>query len=112
MVQEAWQRSTPIERHAERTQCERLIECLLQRPTYDESSRQIDNHREIQPALAGRYVGDVGDPHPISVGLRFHSKLPVEKIRSYRMRMIRVCRHAKPAALLRAQTILPHQPRD
>ena len=53
----------------------------MHRPADDPSGIEIDHDRHIEPSLAGRDEGDVGDPDAIGRGRR---KVAVEEVRCWR----------------------------
>jgi hypothetical protein len=76
---------------------------LAHRPADGFSGEQIEDYGQVEPALAGRNVGDVRQPELI--GRRGH-KIPIEQVGGERQRMDAVgradavtARHPRPDAM-------------
>src|ERR1700722_750838 len=63
--QDASARLTPCESHTQRIQNNPLLQTLAHRPTNDPARPQVQNNRQIEPALQRVDVGDVGRPATI-----------------------------------------------
>src|SRR5688572_12668814 len=65
-------------RHSQRTQAQRPIKRALQRPTHHHAARQVENDREIKPALSRRDIRDVRDPRTINPLLFLDGELTIQ----------------------------------
>ena len=61
----ARRRSTSPHGHHERVERELSVHPWLHRPAHDLAREQVDDSRQIEPALVRADVGDVGHPDPI-----------------------------------------------
>src|SRR3989442_1790589 len=96
------------ESHAQGVEGERPVEVRIHGPADNTPREQVQDGREVGPALSGPDVGDVG--HPDLVGRRGR-EVPVELIRRDRMRVPRVGRHTEGPLSLALETFLSHQAR-
>ena len=62
----------------QRVECQFARESGLHRPADHDTGEGIDNHRQIQPALPGKDIGNIGDPDLLGQG---NSKRPLHTIR-------------------------------
>lgn len=97
VVQRARQWPPTGQRHAEGVEGEVIRDVLAHRPTDSEARTEIEDYRQVEPALARRDVGDVGDP-------RLVEARPLE-------RMARVCRGPEAPAPPGGQSAAPHHAR-
>ena len=65
VVQKAAGRATSPQRHLERRQDQLLIDVFAHRPADDATRKQIEHHRQIQPALRRPQIRDVLHPDSI-----------------------------------------------
>jgi hypothetical protein len=79
-------------------------------PTDDFAGEQVEDHDQVKPALAGRDIGDIGEPDLIGpVG----DKGPVEQVLRHGEGMLAVGRaDAKAARRPRPDAVLAHDPCD
>ena len=117
MQQRARTRPADGERAMERRQHELLPERRAGGPADHAPRREIENDGEIQPALAGRDVGDVTHPAAIRRRPLRRRELPRQRVRRDGMRVPRLRRHAEAArrfarspssCISRATRCLPH----
>jgi hypothetical protein len=54
--------------HPEGVGDERGVRACVDRPTDHSSGEHVEHHRAVDLALAGRMLGDVGDPEPVRFG--------------------------------------------
>ena len=67
---------------AEGVEGEVIRDALAYRPADGEARAEIEDHRQVEPALAGRDVGDVGHPRLIGRGPLELSRQDVGRDRS------------------------------
>jgi len=97
------------ERHLQRFGYQFLIAGSGHGPTHNRSRIQSQDHRQIQPAMHGRDVGDIS--HPLLV--RFSGrKLSVENVGSNGVRGISAGADYPPTFASSGERRLTHQPRD
>lgn len=65
MADEAGRWSLPLGCHHQRGERQLGSHMVAHRPTDDLAGRQVEDGREIQPALPGGDVGDVREPDPV-----------------------------------------------
>jgi hypothetical protein len=68
VVDQTRRRSTLTDRHVERVQDQLGAQVLSHGPAHNSQGEGVQDHREIQPALAGALLGDIGDPEPVGAG--------------------------------------------
>ena len=108
MVQQrVWLASTP-DRHHERVGDELRGHLGLHRPADHPAGEKVDDGRNIQPALCGPDIGEVGDPALVGpLGM----ELPIERVGSD-CRPLALIPRQPSSAWPRAQCLRPHQPLD
>ncbi len=83
---------------------------LAHRPADDFSGEQIEDHGQVEPALAGRDVGDIRQPDLI--GLLGH-EIPIQQVGRDRQGMLAVGRaHAIAARRVSPDAMPAHHPLD
>ena len=82
---------------------------VAHRVAHDLTAAEILDTGEIQPAFAGRDIGEISDPRLIRPA---GFKLLIEPVRRHRQVMFRICRGLESADLLTANTELLAQPFD
>ena len=65
MMQQTWSGLPDDEGTSQRSQRELLVKTVAHRPAHDPSRVQVEDHRQVQPALPRPDVGDVAPPLPI-----------------------------------------------
>src|SRR5437773_4878061 len=65
MMQQAPRGTAASQRHPEGVEGEVVRDALAHRPADGEARAEIEDHRQVEPALARRDVRDVGDPRLI-----------------------------------------------
>src|SRR6266436_5171967 len=68
MMQQAPRGTAASQRHPEGVEGEVVRDALAHRPADGEARAEIEDHRQVEPALARRDVRDVGDPRLIRLG--------------------------------------------
>lgn len=89
MRDDARRRLASPARHTQRVTGERRFEPLRHRPTDDASCAEVEHAGQVQPALGGRHVRDVGDPRLIGLP---PVEAPLQLVRRDGVRMLRVGR--------------------
>src|SRR5947209_10789170 len=107
-MQQPGRRGPVPERGGERIECELPGDGLAHRPANHAAREEIEDHGEVEPALAGPEVRDVGHPRRVRGGDR---ELPVEHVGGHGQPVPRIRRRLEPPLLPRAQTLLLHQAR-
>ncbi len=74
-------------------------------PAYDHSRKKIQKYRQIQPAMFGGDVCNIRDPHRVR---RTGREIALKKIRSNRVRMLRISRWTILASDNRSKSGLFH----
>jgi len=110
MMDQACSRMPPLDCHGERGDGEFGMQVLAHRPANHLAGEQVEDHGQIEPALAGRNVGDIGQPDLIRpVG----DKILLEQVCRHREGMLAVgCAQAIAARRPRPDTMLAHNPFD
>src|SRR2546426_1828385 len=62
MMEQPLRRAPARQGHPERVEREVVRDALVHRPADGEARTEIEDHRQVEPTLARRNVGDVGDP--------------------------------------------------
>src|SRR2546428_4448824 len=62
MMEQPLGRAPARQGHPERVEREIVRDALVHRPADGEARTEIEDHRQVEPTLARRNVGDVGDP--------------------------------------------------
>jgi hypothetical protein len=103
-------RSPTLQGHDQGIDAQPRPQVIRHRPADDLTGRQILNHSQVEPALVGGKVADVGQPDRVRpVG----GEVPVEQVRRDREVVSAVRRPRRPpAAPPCLQAHLAHQPRD
>src|SRR5262245_3589031 len=108
MMQQARRGPPTGKGHGEGVEGEVIGDPFAHGPADGEAGAEIEDHRQVQPALLSRNVGDVGHPSVVGHG-------PGELTRQYiggnGKRMPSVRRHPKPPAAPGGQSTRPHQAR-
>jgi hypothetical protein len=108
VMQQSLGRLSSCQCHVHRFQRKLSFQPFVQSPTDYPAREQIQDHRQIQPALESPQIGDVGDP--AGVGCE-HRKPPRQQIPCYCHSVVRVGGAAKASTLPRTQACYAHQPR-
>jgi hypothetical protein len=83
---------------------------LAHRPTHHLAGEQVEDHGQVEPALAGRNVGDIRQPDLIGL---VGDKILLEEVCRHGEGMLAVgCAHAIAARRPRPETVLAHDPLD
>ncbi|GGO17350.1 hypothetical protein GCM10007972_27390 [Iodidimonas muriae] len=69
---------TQIDRHVEGADRKVLLHAIANRPPYHTSGIEIDYHGQIEPSLAGPYVGNITRPFLVRAT---HREVPVQQVR-------------------------------
>src|SRR5262249_50999435 len=62
MMDQAGSRALSLDCHGERGDGQFGTHMLAHRPTHHLAGEQVEDHRQVEPALAGRDIGDIGQP--------------------------------------------------
>ena len=82
-------RAAPLDRHGERGDGEFGAHVIAHRPADHLAGEQVEDHGQVEPAFAGRDVGDIGQPDLIGpVG----DKILVQQVCRHREGMLAVGR--------------------
>ena len=108
MMQQARRRAPAGQRQAERVEGEVVGDALAHRPADGEARAEIEDHRQVEPALARRDVGDVGHPRLVGHGPLELSRQDVGRDRK---RVTRVRRDPEASAAPGDQPADPHEAR-
>jgi hypothetical protein len=83
---------------------------LAHRPADHFAGEQVEDHGQVEPALGGRDIGDVGQPNVIG---SVRDKALVQQVFRHRQRMLAVSRaDAKAARRPCPDAVLTHEPGD
>jgi len=83
---------------------------VAHRPADDFSGEQVEDHGQVQPALAGRDVGDIRQP---DLGGLLGREIPIQQVFRDRQRMLAVGRaHAIAAWRVSPDAVPVHHPLD
>src|SRR3989304_3498344 len=88
---------------------QRLVERAARRPPHHAPRAEIQQRREVEPALARPARGDVPDPDALQVA---HPKLPPERVGRRRPRCVTLRLRPRAATPLGPQAPPPPQPGD
>jgi hypothetical protein len=92
MVDQAGSGALPLDCHGERGDGEFGTHVLAHGPTHHLAGRQVEDHGQVEPALAGRNVGDIDQPDFIGL---IGDKILLEQVCRQRQIMLAVgCAHA------------------
>lgn len=91
--------------HCQGVEAELAVDAFAQRPTYHHTREQVEYGGDVEPALAGPNVGDVGDPDLIRCG---RGEVTVEQVRGNWVRVLRVCRAPRPTTAARDEPTCAH----
>src|SRR3989449_590815 len=108
MMEQPLRRAPARQGHPERVEREVVRDALVHRPADGEARTEIEDHRQVEPTLARRNVGDVGDPRLVRPSTL---ELPRQDVGGDGKRMPRLRRDTKPAAAPCGQPANPHEPR-
>src|SRR5438034_4184303 len=108
MMQQAPRGTAASQRHPEGVEGEVVRDALAHRPADGEARAEIEDHRQVEPALARRDVRDVGDPRLIRL---CPLELPRQDVGRDGERVSRVGRHPDPPAAPGGEPADPHQAR-
>src|SRR2546425_726454 len=108
MMQQAPRGTTASQRHPEGVEGEVVRDALAHRPADGEARAEIEDHRQVEPALARRDVRDVGDPRLIRL---CPLELPRQDVGRDGERVSRVGRHPELPAAPGGEPADPHQAR-
>jgi hypothetical protein len=110
MMDQARSRASPLDGHSERGDGELGAHVVAHGPTDHLAGEEIEDHGQVEPPLAGRDVGNVGQPDLIGpVG----HKILIQQVWRHRQGMLAVGRaHAIAAWRSSPDTMLAHHPLD
>jgi len=92
MMDEAGSRASPLDCHDERGDGEFGTHVFAHGPANHLAGEQVEDHGQVEPALAGRNVGDIRQPDLIGP---LRDKILLEQVCCYRQAMLAVgCAHA------------------
>jgi hypothetical protein len=97
---------TPEPRHSQRVRNQLRAHVGLERPSHDLATEQIQDDRQIQPALVGPEIGDVCRPDLIGFRRR---EVTLQQVRRDRQIVIRVRRRDVLALVPCTNAMLRHQ---
>ena len=102
--------TSSLDCHGQRGDCEFGAQVIAHGPADHFAGEQVEDHGQVEPTLAGRDVGDIGQPDLIGpVG----DKILLEQVCRHREGMLAVgCAHAIAARRPRPDTMLAHDPFD
>ena len=109
VVNEAGCGTLPHDGHVERGKRQLVAEVVGHGPADDAAREQVEHHGQVQPALGGPDVGQVGQPDPVR---RPGREVAPEQVRRHREGMRAVRRAAEPALAPGRQAHAAHQARD
>jgi hypothetical protein len=110
MMDEARYRAPPLDCHDERGDGEFGTHVLAHRPTNHLAGAQVEDHGQVEPALAGRNVGDIRQPDLIGP---VRDKILLKQICRHWQAMLAVgCAHAIAARRACPDTVLAYDPFD
>ena len=95
--------------HVECVQDQFGAQVLGHRPAHHPTRERVQDHREVQPALAGALLGDVSNPQPVRPG---RHEVALHQVRCWRGVRVATRGAAAPAAMHALQAVLAHQPGD
>lgn len=106
MVEQAQLWLAQTQGHLERVEHQLLLKAFGHRPTHHPAREQIEDHRQVEPALPGPDIGDVCYPGLVrTVG----GELSVEDVRGYRLVMLGIGGSPELAPRGALQAHLAHQ---
>ena len=108
MMEQPLRRAPARQGHPERVEREVVRDALVHRRADGEARTEIEDHRQIEPPLARRNVGDVGDPRLVRSGTL---ELPRQNVGGDGKQMLRLRRDPKPQAAPGGQPAHQHEPR-
>jgi hypothetical protein len=79
------------------------------RPAHDPAGEAVQHHRQVQPALVGALLGDVGHPQPVRPWRR---EVPLHQVRRWCSGRVAACRPVPSTAVDALQAVVTHQPGD
>jgi hypothetical protein len=110
MMDQACSRALPLDCHGERSDGEFGTHVIAHGPTNHLAGEQVEDHGQVEPALAGRNVGDIGQPDLIGL---VGDKVLIQQVCRHREGMLAVgCAHAIAARRPSPETVLAHDPLD
>jgi hypothetical protein len=101
--------SSTAQRLVERRESQQSVVGRAGSPTDDAPRKEVEQHREIEPAFARRDVRDVADPGLVG---SFGLEAALEHVRGDRMRVVRVGRAAKTTLSSALEPAFSHEPLD
>src|SRR5205807_297529 len=110
MMDQACSRALPLDCHGERGDGEFGTHVIAHGPTNHLAAEQVEDYGQVEPALAGRNVGDIGQPDLIGL---VGDKVLIQQVCRHREGMLAVgCAHAIAARRPSPETVLAHDPLD
>jgi hypothetical protein len=94
------------ESFAKRLKNKRSIDLLAEGIPYDPSGEEIQDHRQVQPALQRYEIRDVRDPSGVG---SIHGEISHQDVRRHREAVLRVRRGSETTLSASLQAQLPHQ---
>ena len=95
--------------HVEGVQDQLGAQVLSHRPAHNSPGEGVQDHRQVQPALTGVLLGDVGHPQPV---WRWRQEVPFDEVRCGCSGRVAACGAVPPAAVDALQAVVTHQPGD
>jgi hypothetical protein len=95
------------DRHVEGVQHEFGAQVLSHRPADDPAGEAVQHNRQVQPALVGALLGDVGHPQPIG---SWWGEVPLNQIRRGDGVWVAAGQPTQPTPMAALQTRGAHQP--
>ncbi len=106
MMQDPRRRPTTEVRHRERVQNQVGLHAILHRPANHGTIEQVDDDRQVEPALGRRQVRDVGCPGLVRSG---RLETSTQKILGDRQRMLGIRSGLETPLMAGTDTVLTHQ---
>jgi hypothetical protein len=95
--------------HVEGVQDQLGAQVLSHRPAHNSPGEGVQDHRQVQPALVGALLGDVGHPQPVRP---WRQEVPFDQVRRRCGGRVAACGAVPPAAVDALQAVVAHQPGD
>src|SRR6266851_1561631 len=90
MMQEPLSRSAARQGHAQRVPAQVSLERIAHGPAHHHPASQIQQHCQIQPALASPNIGDITTPSSVDAARFLNTKAPAQHIFSYSVAVFRI----------------------
>jgi hypothetical protein len=109
VVNQSWSGLALGDRHVERVQHQLGAQVVGHRPADDPAGEAVQHDREIEPAVAGALLGDVGHPQPVWCWWR---EVALDQIGRRGSLGIAAGQPAQPAAMHALQSRVTHESGD